>query len=84
LVQRTHDTHEAPDRWKQILRGILYKTGMKSSCSYYAPAFTLVSLLCLFFDPEDGGDMPLQRTAWRYIPEDRTLQSFILNFENQN
>jgi hypothetical protein len=25
----------------------------------------------LFFEPEDGCDMFLQRTTWRYIPEDR-------------
>jgi hypothetical protein len=43
------------------------------------PAFTLIFLLGLFFDHEDGGDMFLrnifdfQRTTRSYIPEDRTL-----------
>jgi hypothetical protein len=36
-------------------------------------------LSCLFFGPEDGGDIILrninfQRNTWRYIPKDRTIQ----------
>jgi hypothetical protein len=54
--------------------GGTWSTNGRATCYLPRAGF----LLGLFFHPEDGSDMffetsiDFQRTAWRYIPEDRT------------
>jgi hypothetical protein len=53
-----------------------------ASLALSATCFTMVFLLDLFFDPEDGGDIffrnidGFQRTTRFYAPEDRTLHNY--------